>query len=142
MDELTKSLEDYLETILILENEKGSARVTSIAKRLNVKKPSVTCALRTLSDKKFVIYNPYKIIKLTDEGRKLAESLLNRHRIITKFFVELLNIPNDVAEEDACKVEHVISEHTFNRLSCFLKFIIESDAKCLDIDKFNKKYCK
>ncbi|MCA1927189.1 MAG: metal-dependent transcriptional regulator [Calditerrivibrio sp.] len=142
MDELTKSLEDYLETILILENKEGGARVTSIAKRLNVKKPAVTSALRMLSDKKFVIYTPYKVVKLTDEGRKLAESVLKRHQVITKFFVELLNIPENVAENDACKIEHVISEYTFNRLSCFLKFIMESDVKCINIDKFNKEYCK
>lgn len=139
MDDLTKSLEDYLETILLLEKEHGSARVTDVANRLNVKKPAVTSALKMLSDKKLVTYEPYKEVTLTNDGRKIAQSVLNRHDIITKFFTEILNLSPGIAEDDACKVEHVISEETFKRFSSFLKFVMESNANCLDITKFKNE---
>ncbi|MGC8768708.1 metal-dependent transcriptional regulator [Calditerrivibrio sp.] len=141
MDELTKSLEDYLEMILMLQKEHGSARVTDIAKRLNVKKPAVTNALKILSDKGLVEYFPYKEVQFTRKGKELAENLLDKHKIITRFFTDVLDVEFSVAEDDACKVEHVISEGTFNRLEAFLKFVLESDKNCIDIEKF-KKECK
>ncbi|MEF3254451.1 MAG: metal-dependent transcriptional regulator [Deferribacterales bacterium] len=139
MEELSKSLEDYLEMILMLKNELGAARVTDIANRLNVKKPAVTNALKLLSEKGYIIYEPYKEIILTDKGRKVAEFVLNRHKIISDFFVKILDLPEDIANEDACKVEHVISEKTFEKLSLFLKYILQSDIKCIDIEKFKSK---
>lgn len=139
MEELSKSLEDYLEMILMLKNELGAARVTDIANRLNVKKPAVTNALKLLSEKGYIIYEPYKEIILTDKGRKVAEFVLNRHKIISDFFVKILDLPEDIANEDACKVEHVISEKTFKKLSLFLKYILQSDINCIDIEKFKSK---
>jgi Mn-dependent transcriptional regulator len=141
MDELTKSIGDYLEMILVLQKEQKVARVTDIAKRLNVKKPAVTSALKVLSEKGLVEYIPYKDVFLTDTGINLAEELLNRHNILTKFFSEILNIDPVKAEEDACKVEHVISDGTFKRLECFLKFVMQSDNCCVNIEKFKKEYC-
>lgn len=142
MDELTKSLEDYLETILVLQREQGSARVTDIAQRLNVKKPAVTSALKVLSERGLVKYSPYKEVILTEQGEKLAESVLDRHKIITKFFTDVLDVEPKKAEEDACKVEHIISDETFQRLQCFLRYIMESNINCLDIEKFKKEYCE
>ncbi len=142
MDELTKSLEDYLEMILVLQREQGSARVTDIAQRLNVKKPAVTSALKILSERGLVRYSPYKEVILTEQGEKLAESVLDRHKIITKFFTDVLDVEPKKAEEDACKVEHIISDETFQRLQCFLRYIMESNINCLDIEKFKKEYCE
>lgn len=142
MDELTKSLEDYLEMILVLQREQGSARVTDIAQKLNVKKPAVTNALKILSEKGLVLYSPYKEVYLTTEGKRLAEDLFNKHKIITKFFTDVLDVEPEKAEEDACKVEHIISDETFRKLQCFLKYVLESNINCLDIEKFKKEYCE
>ncbi|MCX8084056.1 MAG: metal-dependent transcriptional regulator [Calditerrivibrio sp.] len=141
MDELTKSLEDYLEMILILQGNGGTARVTDIAEKLNVKKPAVTSALKILSEKDLVVYAPYKEVKLTSKGIEIATAVLEKHNIIKDFFINVLNLDPQKAEEDACRVEHVISEETYKRFSSFLKFLLESDLKCLNIEKFKKDYC-
>lgn len=115
-----QSSEDYLETILQLE-KKGKVRSVDIARELNVSKPSVNKAMNVLKDMKYITQEDYGDVRLTEEGRRLAESVLERHYTLTTFFTEILGVDKDTGEEDACKVEHVISEETYLKIKEFLK---------------------
>ncbi len=120
---LSASLEDYLEAILHLVKENHVARVSDIAMELKVKKASVTGALRSLKEKKFVNYQPYSYITLTKTGEKQARAISRRHRILKKFFSNVLSVNNKNAEKNACEVEHAISDELFNKLVKFIEFI-------------------
>ena len=106
--QLTASLEDYLEAIFQLITEKQVARARDIAKRLNVKQPSVTGALRTLSDKGLVDYEPYEVVTLTPEGMAVAREVVRRHEALKNFLTEILMIDEVEADEAACRMEHAI----------------------------------
>lgn len=112
---LGESLEDYLEAMLILE-ESGKIRSVDVAKQLNVSKPSVNNALCILKDKGYVIQENYKDIHLTDAGREQAKLVLERHRILRLFLIDILKVEDKQAECDACKIEHIISDETFEKL--------------------------
>jgi len=116
-------MEDYLETILALLEEKPVARVTEIAEALNVSKPTVTSALRTLAEGKFVEHQTYGYIELTEKGRKAAERVDQRHRLLRRFFEHLLGVSPETAVEDACRAEHYVSRDTLERLTRFIEFI-------------------
>jgi len=120
---LSASLEDYLEAIFHIVKEKQAARAKDIAERLKVKGASVTGALRSLAEKKLINYAPYDIITLTSEGRKIAEEIVRRHEVLKEFFLNVLALEEEEAEECACKVEHVISPAALEKLVCFLQFI-------------------
>jgi DtxR family Mn-dependent transcriptional regulator len=135
-DKLTKNMEDYLEAILILEKNNKVARATDISDMLSVKKPSVTSALKFLSEKGYVNYNRYKEVTLTKEGLDYAKKVYQRHLEIKEFLIKVLNVTEEKAEENACRMEHVIDEDIFNKLSSFLNFVTKSDTTCVNIDKF------
>ena len=105
---LSSNMEDYLEAIFHISSEKQAARAKDIADRLKVNKSSVTGALRSLSEKGYVNYAPYDIITLTDKGKKLAEDVVRRHETLKDFFVKILLLEEDEAEEASCKIEHAI----------------------------------
>lgn len=112
---LGESLEDYLEAMLILE-ESGKIRSVDVAKQLNVSKPSVNNAICILKEKGYVTQENYKDIHLTDAGREQAKLVLDRHRILRSFLIDIIKVDIKQAEVDACKIEHIISEETFNKL--------------------------
>ena len=114
-----QSSEDYLETILELE-KKGKVRSVDIARAMNVSKPSVNKAMNVLKDMNYITQEDYGDVRLTDNGRKLAESILERHHLLAAFFKDVLKISEEVAESDACKVEHVISEETLFKIKEFM----------------------
>jgi DtxR family Mn-dependent transcriptional regulator len=116
-------MEDYLEAIFHISSEKQAARAKDIADRLKVNKSSVTGALRSLSEKGYVNYAPYDIITLTDKGRKLAKDVVRRHETLKDFFVKILLLEEDEAEEASCKIEHAISEKIVNRIINFVDFV-------------------
>jgi DtxR family Mn-dependent transcriptional regulator len=124
-NKLSATLEDYLESIKMLCDKKGFARVKEISKMLNVEMPSVTSALKKLKDKRLIVYEKYGYIKLTPDGNIMAKKIYKRHEKIKEFFEKLLNIDSEIAQEDACKIEHSISEDTFNRVLSFLNFLDE-----------------
>ena len=109
---LGKSTEDYLESILILKEKNGYVRSVDIAEQLNVTKPSVSTAVKRLRENGFIEMNNSGFISFTDEGRKVAERTYTRHKTLTDFFIHL-GVDPDVATDDACKIEHDISEETF-----------------------------
>lgn len=110
-----ESSEDYLETILMLEKS-GKVRCVDIARHLNVSKPSVNKAMNVLKEKGYILQETYGDIHLTPEGRSVAEAVYDRHKTICAFFIEVLGVSKENAEEDACKVEHVISSETFDKM--------------------------
>lgn len=121
--EQTASMEDYLEAIAMLGEGKKVVKVKQISEMLGVKMPSVTSALKKLSEQELVEHERYGHIKLTPEGDKVARDVIYRHEALTRFFAQALGINQEIAEEDACKIEHVISPLSMERLAKFVKFI-------------------
>lgn len=122
---LSQSQEDYLEEIYIQVLNSGQASVTAISNALNVKKASVTGALIQLAEKKLINYAPYAKITITKKGEKIAEEILKKHDTITEFFTQILQLPQKEAAENACRMEHIVSDELFSRLNKFAKFISE-----------------
>ncbi|NCC52499.1 MAG: DtxR family transcriptional regulator [Spartobacteria bacterium] len=120
---LSANMEDYLETIFILIREKTVARSRDIARLLSVNRSSVTGALQALSRNGLVNYEPYGYVTLTREGAEVAEKILRRHEALRDFFVRVLAIDSDEADEAACRMEHGISKHIVDRLIDFAEFV-------------------
>jgi len=118
-----QSEEDYLEKILMLEQTKGKVRSIDIANLMGFSKPSISIAMKKLETKKLIEFNKdNNYILLTEEGRAIAEATYKRHKLLTKFF-EKIGVPKDVAEEDACEIEHDLSQVTFDKIEEYLKSI-------------------
>ena len=113
---VTKANEDYLETILILENEnKTSIKSIDIAKSLNVSKPAVTKASNELKELGLINKDKYGEITLTSKGRKIANDVYSKHVTIKNFLLKL-GVSEEIAELDCCKIEHILSEETINKI--------------------------
>lgn len=123
---LSASLEDYLEVIFNLAGESSVVRSKDIAKLLNVSKSSVTGALRVLKKKGLANYKPYGYITLTDTGRAAAAEIVRKHNILKSFFVNVLGVEVDIAQQAACKAEHTLGPEVIARLFCFIEFITQS----------------
>lgn len=119
---LTESTEDYLEVMYVLKNTKGFIKVKDIAKQLEVKPPSVVQAIQKLSDNGLVNYQRYGEINLTETGMVLAREIFHKHDIL-KEFLFILGIEKKIAEEDACSMEHILSQITIEKMSKFVEFI-------------------
>ncbi|MBR4411071.1 MAG: metal-dependent transcriptional regulator [Firmicutes bacterium] len=115
-----ESVEDYLETILRLSKSLPQVRSIDIVHDTGYTKPSVSVAMKNLRQKEYIVMNESGYITLTEEGRAIAEATFERHQVITRLFVNL-GVSEEVAAEDACKVEHVLSEETFNALKNHLE---------------------
>lgn len=122
-DTLTASLEDYLEAIFHIIAEKHAVKPRDIAKRLKVSYASVTGALRSLSEKKLINYSPYDLITLTLEGEAAAKDVVRRHEVLHDFFVEVLAVPDAVADTAACQMEHSIPKELVERFVRFVEFV-------------------
>ena len=131
---LSASLEDYLEAIADLSQEEGHAHSKEIAQRLGVKMPSVTEALRQLVDMGYIIYNVHYPVQLTATGKTVAMEILTRHRVLTRFFIEILGLSPDKAADTACHLEHVVDSDTIERFVIFSDAITKrSDARALQV---------
>ena len=111
-----ESGEDYLETILLLYRKQGYERSTDIANAMNYTKASISRAVKILKDDGYIYMDPNKMIFLTEKGNQKALEIYERHQVITQFLEEVLQVDADTAEEDACTIEHVISEETFEAI--------------------------
>ena len=123
MISLTPSLEDYLESILIMEIKEKVARVRDIAQFLNVRTASVIGALKVLSEKGLVVHERYGYVELTPQGRAVANEIYGKHKTLVKFLHGILGIDLPTATEDACKIEHFIHRKSLERINKFIEFI-------------------
>ena len=119
-EQISPSLEDYLERIYMAQLEKGVVRVKDISKMMNVRMPSVINAITMLKKKNLVTQEPYGYVEITDEGKGTAVKILSRHTLLTEIFISI-GVPPEIAEHDACCAEHVISEVTFNKIKEYYK---------------------
>lgn len=120
---LSANMQDYLEAILELEQERQVARVRDIAARLGVHVSSVSNALRVLKARELVNHESYGYITLTDEGRALGQQVLYRHRAIVDFLQRILLMDEALAEEEACRMEHSLGADALERLKAFNDFM-------------------
>jgi len=134
---LSSTMEDYLETIYILQYiEKKEPSVTEIARRLSVKKPTVTYALNNLKEARLIYYKPYGPIVLTPKGKKDGAEIYKRHKLLVEFLEDFLGISEKISDADACKIEHVLSQITLQRLTQFIDFMKKECPQYLS--KFNQ----
>jgi len=122
-DKLSASMENYLETIFVLIREYAVARSKDIADRLKVQRSSVTGALQALKERGLVNYEPYGYVTLTATGHEAASKVLRRHEALRDFFVNVLAIEHEEADEAACRMEHDISKNIVDRLVKFADFV-------------------
>ncbi|MFA5236908.1 MAG: metal-dependent transcriptional regulator [Methanoregula sp.] len=116
-----EQVEEYLEAIYDIAGTEGAAKTTAIAKCLKVAPASVTEALQNLAEKNLVNYEPYKGASLTEHGKKIAETIKRRHRLLEVFLADVLHINRTKVHDEACRMEHSISEDTENALCRMLK---------------------
>ena len=117
---LTEYLENYLETIGMLIRKNKIARVKDISKELDVKNSSVNIALNVLADKGLIIHEKYGYIELTPEGKKIADDIQHKEDVLFHFFTDILGVEKEIALEDACRIEHTISDETLAKLIFFI----------------------
>ena len=110
-----ESLEDYLETILMLHKSRGQVRSIDIANEMNFTKPSVSIAMKNLREKGYITMADNGYITLTESGKKRAESVLERHTILADLLISI-GVNEETAMEDACKLEHDLSEESFEAI--------------------------
>ena len=110
-----ESAEDYLEAILILKERLGMVRSIDVVNEKHFKKPSVSVAMKKLRENGYIEMDREGFITLTDKGYEIASSVYNRHKLLTRFFVAL-GVNEQTAAADACKIEHDISEETFQKI--------------------------
>lgn len=122
-EELSASLEDYLEAIHHIASEKGAAKARDIALRLQVRSSSVTGALHNLAKRGLANYAPYDLITLTPEGEELALDVIHRHEALHDFFITVLSVDKTEADDAACKMEHSVSPEIIQRIVQFVKFV-------------------
>lgn len=117
---MQESGENYLETILILKERNGTVRSVDIANELGYAKPSISRAVKLLIERGLITMEPNGELLLTEIGFEQASAIYERHKTISLFFVELLGVDRDVADRDACRIEHVISEESFEKLKDYV----------------------
>ncbi len=122
-DELSESLEDYLEVILQLEKTNKVARVKDIAVKMQVLRGTVTGALKSLAEKELINYEPYSYITLTPRGAAIARDITKRHGVLKNFLFKVLQIENERADAIACRMEHAMDKAAVERLVRFVEFI-------------------
>lgn len=116
---IKESAENYLETILIIKKQQGYVRSIDIARELSFSKPSVSIAMKSLKNNGYIDIDEKGAISLTTEGRIIAESVYERHELIASLLISI-GVSKEVAYEDSCKIEHVISSETFSKLKEYI----------------------
>ena len=128
---LTNSQEEYLKTIYLLEKNQQKVRVTDIAQKMNITKPSVNKALRILKDLKLINYEVYGNIELTNEGGKNAKEIIKKQDTLEIFLIGILGIDKKQAEEEAKAIKHAMSKESIEKLDNYITKILDlGDLKC------------
>lgn len=120
MENLTASLEDYLEVICNYSKNSRNIRAIDISRELNISRASVTEALKKLASKGLINYGRYDTISLTESGNEVATRVVSKHTILQTFFEKMLGLEPNEASENACKIEHVITDNAFNKISEYI----------------------
>ncbi len=113
--QIRESAEDYLEAILVLSQKGNGVRSVDIASMLSVSKPSVSHAMKLLREDGYIAMDRYGTVTLLDKGAEIANRVYERHTVLTRM-LESLGVPSDIAKTDACKMEHDISEESFEKI--------------------------
>ena len=117
---INESAENYLETILILSNKLPVVRSVDVANELDFKKSSVSIAMKNLKSNGHITVTDAGFIYLTESGREIAEKVYERHRFISSWLISL-GVPEDIATEDACKMEHIVSNESYAAIKDYIK---------------------
>jgi DtxR family Mn-dependent transcriptional regulator len=112
---MTQSLEDYLKTIGLL-SDTGKVRITDIAVRLGVSKPSVVAAIRLLEEQGFLEHERYRTVTITERGKEKAAEIRGRYEFLLSFLQDIVGVSTETAKQDSCKMEHIVSEETLKKL--------------------------
>jgi len=113
---LTPNMEDYLEAIFEIDREKSAVRVKDVSAKLGVTMPSVNGALKFLESRGLIRHEKYEYIELTEDGLKRASGIATRHQVIFTFLKDILGVSSEIAEEEACKIEHILSASTIEKI--------------------------
>ncbi len=139
MKELSTSLEDYLETIYNIIELGEKAHVSQIADIHGVSRPSVTQVIARLTEMGYVKHQPYRDVKLTRKGKKAAKRITRKHELFREFLTDILEIPEEIAEEEACKLEHAIGPVTTEKFAAFVEYLTVGCAKSNILSGFINK---
>jgi DtxR family Mn-dependent transcriptional regulator len=139
---LSASLEDYLEAIFNIAKRSKVARSKDIAQTLGVSRASVTGALRMLKDKGLANYKPYGYVTLTETGQAAAAEVVRKHNVLKSFFIEILGVEPDTAQQAACKAEHALGPNIISRLLRFSEFASESNKNGFNLANEFQKFCR
>lgn len=138
---ISKSLEEYLKTMYILNKQNGRVRVTDVAEKMNCTKASVNKAVHNLKDNGLLNYETYGAIELTQNGEDLAKKILETYDIIFLFLKDVLNLKAEDAQKEAEKIKSVITDETTNKLAKYVHKVLDlSDLDC-DFD-VNREKCR
>jgi DtxR family Mn-dependent transcriptional regulator len=141
-NDLSASLEDYLEAIFNIAKRSKVARSKDIAQSLGVSRASVTGALRMLKDKGLANYRPYGYVTLTETGQAAAAEVVRKHDVLKSFFIKILGVEPDVAQQAACKAEHALGPDIIARLLRFSEFAGESNKNGFDLANEFQRFCR
>ena len=145
LNNLSASLENYLETIVMLKREKKHARIGDIAKSLNVKSSSVNIAINFLAENGLVIHEKYGYVDLTNKGEKIALEIQGKHEVLYRFLSNMLFIDSKIADREACEIEHSVGLETIHRLErlCNLlkEYFLVRDEDSVNLKRYLEK-CK
>ncbi len=133
---ITPILEDYLERILIMQQQNTVARVKDLVNYFQVKAPSVVDALKKLKSMGLIEHEFYGFVVLTPKGKSIAQEIYNKHLLLKDFLQKVLHVNELVAEDDACKIEHYLSKETINNIIAFMNFAKTSNNFSQLLDEF------
>ena len=119
-DKLSESIEDYIEQLYIDDPSKNGVRITDLAEAMNVSKASANDAVRRLKDLGYVKHEKYRQIYLTEKGKEKGAQIYDRHITLTSFLTLIVGVDPQTAEDEACAIEHIISEETFTKIKQLL----------------------
>lgn len=141
---ISKSLEEYIKTMYVLQKQNGNIRVTDVAKKMNCSKPSVNKAIKQLKENELLNYETYGSIELTKAGEDLAKKLLEAYDIVYVFLHEVLNLRKEEAQKEAEKMKSAIEDDTINQLAKYVHKVLDlNELDCnYDVNKERCRSCK
>ncbi len=132
-------MEDYLKAIYIIQRAQKYARTGDVGQLLGHKSSSVTEMFQKMAERGYIIYKKYEGAQLTEEGRKEAAAIVERHTVL-RDFLKILGVDEETAEEDACGIEHHLHEETLKRLTKFVEFVQDSPRNPRWLEHFREYY--